>query len=145
MHKFCTAGCRSTVRNCDVYSREGNKQVLVPSTGIFHLILQICFWGIFISLCQRPCRAKESGAKGPFYHLTCPPPLAKTHRVDFAKCIIDFANFSINFHGAVLSPRLAQAEVLRGSGWHAWHLSAKSNTSPWLAALQQKNPHPVPL
>lgn len=107
-----TAGCRSTVSDCNVYSWEGSKWVLVPSTGIFHVILPIHLRHLCLSLCQRPCRAKGWGAKGSFYHLTCPPPLAKTHRVDFGKGVTEFANFSTISFRAVLSPRLTQAEAL---------------------------------
>lgn len=76
-------GCKSTLDSYNVCSQEGSKQVLVPSSSIFHLILQICFWGIFTSFCQIPCRANGSGAKGLFYcYSTYPPPPAKTDRVD---------------------------------------------------------------
>lgn len=133
MHKFCTAGCRSTVGKSDAHSRDGSKQVLVPSTAIFHLILQICFWGTPGCLCQSPWRTRGWRAMGHFYHLTCPLSLTKTHRVDFAKSATEFVIFfPVNSHGAAHSPRLTQAEMLTGLARCARHLSAKSNALPQL-------------
>lgn len=57
-------GCRSAVGNCDVYPREGSDQVLVPSIGIFHLILQICLRHLCLSLPQA-LQSKEVGSKRP--------------------------------------------------------------------------------
>lgn len=139
MHKFCTAGCRSTVGKSDAHSRDGSKQVLVPSTAIFHLILQICFWGTPECLCQSPWRTRGWRAMGHFYHLTCPLSLTKTHRVDFAKSATEFVIFfSRQFpRSSALSKAYPSRNAYRTGLVCSAPLSKEQRIAP-AAALQQR-------